>query len=55
VLVTTSYLAQQAYKELRADGHPVIVMSGADIVEVLRGAGIRTETQVIAWAERVLA
>jgi hypothetical protein len=55
VLVTTSYLAQQAYKELRADGHPVIVMSGADIVEVLRGAGIRTEAQVIAWAERVLA
>jgi hypothetical protein len=33
----------------------VIVMSGADIVEVLRGAGIRTEAQVIAWAERVLA
>ncbi len=55
VLVTTSYLAQQAYKELRSDGHPVIVMSGADIVEVLRRKGIRTEAQVIAWAEKVLA
>ncbi len=56
VLVTTSYLASQAYRELRADGHPVIVMSGIDIVRVLqREKGIRTPTQVKAWVDRILA
>ena len=56
VLVTTSYLASQAYRELRADGHPVIVMSGVDIVRVLqREKGIRTPAQVKAWVDRILA
>lgn len=36
ILVTTSYLAQQAYKEVKEDGHPVVVISGTDIVEILR-------------------
>jgi Restriction endonuclease AspBHI N-terminal/Restriction endonuclease len=36
VLVTTSYLSDQAYKELKDDGHPVVVISAADIVRVLR-------------------
>lgn len=35
ILVTTSYLATQAYKELKEDGHPVILLSSSDIAQVL--------------------
>lgn len=36
ILVTTSYLASQAYSELKEDGHPVVMICGADIVQLLR-------------------
>lgn len=36
VLVTTSYLASQAYSELKEDKHPVVIISGGDIVETLK-------------------
>jgi hypothetical protein len=36
VLVTTSYLHEQAYKEIKEDGHPIIVISARDIVTILR-------------------
>ncbi|MES2675509.1 MAG: restriction endonuclease [Pseudomonadota bacterium] len=35
VLVTTSYLADQAYKELVSDNHPVVVLSAIDIATIL--------------------
>jgi hypothetical protein len=40
VLVTTSHLDGQAYKEIREDGHPVVVFAGRDIVEILKGKGL---------------
>jgi hypothetical protein len=40
VLVTTSYVAQQAYEELREDRHPVIVLAGRDIVDILTGGRV---------------
>ena len=49
VLVTTSYLDRQAYEELRADGHPVVVMAARDIVELLRERGYATPDAVRAW------
>jgi hypothetical protein len=52
VLVTTSYLAPQAYEELREDDHPVVVISARDIVEILRRHGIATPAQAEAWLER---
>lgn len=52
VLVTTSYLAPQAYEELRDDDHPVVVICARDIVEILRRQGIATATQVEAWLQR---
>jgi hypothetical protein len=55
VLVTTSYLAQQAYKELREDGHPVVVISGIDVVRILCDLGITDQASAIAWMERILA
>ena len=36
ILVTTSYLGTQAYTELKEDKHPVIIISGLDMVHLLR-------------------
>lgn len=36
VLVTTSFVHKQAYEEIRNDGHPVIILSGRDIVDILK-------------------
>ena len=49
VLVTTSYLDLQAYQELREDGHPIVVVSGRDIVEILRANDLGTVEHVLAW------
>ena len=40
VLVTTSYLDRQAYKEIREDGHPVVVLAGRDVIERLKARGL---------------
>jgi hypothetical protein len=42
VLVTTSAVSRQAYQELREDGHPVIILSGKDIAEILIKNGYNT-------------
>lgn len=50
VLVTTSYLARQAYQEVRADQHPVVIFAAAaDIVSLLRAKGYPTPTAVSHW------
>lgn len=36
ILVTTSYLHGQAYKEVVHDGHPVVIVAARDIAEKLR-------------------
>jgi hypothetical protein len=51
VLVTTSWLNKQAYEEVREDGHPVAVVSGADIVDVLKQHGRGTVPAVRAWLD----
>jgi len=40
VLVTTSHLDAQAYREIREDGHPVIVLAGRDLVDRLKARGL---------------
>src|SRR5207248_165835 len=42
VFVTTSYFGSQAYKEVRLDQHPVVLIAGRDIVDALRAAGVAT-------------
>ena len=42
ILVTTSAVAKQAYDEVRTDGHPIIFISGKDIVKILLEKGINT-------------
>jgi hypothetical protein len=48
-MVTTSYVARQAYEELREDRHPVVVLSGGDLVRELRRRGIASPHDVNDW------
>ena len=49
VLVTTSYLGAQPYREVREDGHPVVIVAGRDIVDALKGNGLTTAEAVRGW------
>lgn len=49
ILITTSYLDLDAYKELKEDRHPVIVVSGGDIVKILYAAGYKSKEEVMQW------
>lgn len=51
VLVTTSYVNLQAYREIKEDQHPVVVISGADIVALLRNSGCFRLDSVQTWLE----
>lgn len=53
VLVTTSYVDRQAYREVTDDGHPVILAVAQDIVGLLRVAGVTTAAQVNAWLDGI--
>jgi hypothetical protein len=52
VLVTTSYVAEQAYQELRDDAHPVVVLAARDLVQILADHQLSSRTSVQAWLER---
>lgn len=49
ILITTSFVAKQAYQEIKEDGHPVVIVSGADILRILYESGIKTNTEVETW------
>ena len=49
ILVTTSAVAEQAYNEVRTDGHPIIFMSGGDIIQVLIEKGINSASILKAY------
>jgi hypothetical protein len=42
VLVTPSHVDAQAYREIRDDGHPVVILAGRDVVELLKRSGLDT-------------
>lgn len=42
ILVTTSAVSKQAYEEVRIDGHPIIFLSGGDIIKILIEKGINS-------------
>lgn len=52
VLVTTSYINTQAYKEIIEDGHPVLIINAADIARILRGQGIDYKS-VDTWLNQI--
>ncbi|MBZ0319092.1 MAG: restriction endonuclease [Anaerolineae bacterium] len=49
ILVTTSYVAQQAYQEIREDQHPIIVISGRNIVQLLMTNGLGNQHDLANW------
>lgn len=46
VLVTTSFIARQAYQEVRDDRHPIVFISGKDIADTLISCGYSTTEHV---------
>lgn len=46
VLVTTSVIAAQAYREVRDDRHPIVFLCGRDIAETLIHSGYTTKAEV---------
>lgn len=49
ILVTTSYVDIQTYKEIVEDDHPIIIISAIDIVGILKKSGIKTCDDVKKW------
>jgi hypothetical protein len=47
--VTTSYVGKQAYDEIRSDLHPVVVLSGGDIIRELRRTGVYSPGDFVDW------
>lgn len=53
VLVTTSWVNTQAYKEIKEDGHPIVVIAGADIISILRDKGVSSRETLNAWLDMI--
>lgn len=51
IIVTTSHVGTQAYKEIVEDGHPVVVVCARDIVTLLKGEGYSTPDEVVKWLD----
>ncbi|MEV6992312.1 restriction endonuclease [Streptomyces sp. NPDC093228] len=49
VLVTTSYFHKQVQEEVEEDAHPIVMISGRDIIEILRSEGRTTVDAVRRW------
>ena len=52
ILITTSYVDIQAYREIKEDQHPIIVLSATDIVRLLRDNGHADPDAVQSWLKR---
>lgn len=49
VFITTSFISNQVYREVRVDGHPVAFISGADIVAAIKKMGHETPKQLTSF------
>lgn len=53
IMVTTSYVHQQAYQELLNDGHPIVLITGRTIIDLIFDRyEIRTVKELKEWLER---
>ncbi len=52
ILVTTSYVDIQAYREIKEDQHPIIVLAATDIADLLRNNGCTDPDSVQTWLEQ---
>lgn len=51
ILITTSAISKQGYKEVRQDQHPIVIISGGDIVSALIKAGINSVERLDLYIE----
>jgi hypothetical protein len=52
ILVTTSYLADQAYQEIVDDEHPIVICAGGDIAELLVAkGGFKSGKELSEWLQ----
>lgn len=49
VLITTSHINKQAYQEVKDDGHPILFITGKDIVDLLREKENITSDTIDQW------
>ena len=52
ILVTTSYVHSQAYQEVRADGHPILILNAKEIYTILHASGINNEN-IEKWMDSI--
>ena len=53
IIVTTSYVSEQAYRELKEDGHPVVVISAVDIIQLIKERVSSNLLQVEKWLQSI--
>ena len=46
ILVTTAHIGAQPYKEVREDDHPIVFLTGRDLVEILKRMGLATRASL---------
>jgi hypothetical protein len=51
--VTTSVFNPQVYDEVRTDQHPIALVSGGDIVDILRSRGYGSAEAIRDWLEKL--
>jgi len=49
IFITTSYVNEQAYREIIEDEHPVMIIAGRDIVNILISAGLNIFDIIENW------
>ena len=50
IMITTSYIGSQAYKEILEDGHPIVLITGKDIIDfVFYNLEVRTVNELKEW------
>lgn len=49
IFLTTSYIANQTYREVREDGHPVVFISAVDIVAIVKKMGYDCPESLLAF------
>jgi hypothetical protein len=52
VFVTTSFVGEQAYEEIRQDEHPVVLISSGDIADILRTRQLGALDTLKAWLQQ---
>lgn len=51
IMVTTSHVDRQAYSEIKEDGHPIVVLSGRDIAEIIHRSGAAADGGIDAYLQ----